>query len=433
MRQQNLDTSIHFACQSCGACCDQSWRTMIEPEKARALDAHDFSAFPQLAGKTFYHPSRDPKDQRFELAKGEGTRCLFLDADNLCIIHKELGPEAKPHMCRQFPYLPACTWVDDRVSVNFGCPAVQAQAGAPLTTQAAEIRAIVPRSKRDPNPQGPVPLDAKVLLTQAEGNALFDRALRIFADAPAHNVWTSFGELLAVLAGVREFKLASSAGESAELIGLLERDRPLPGAPDVPAVHAYASPMEAPMPSRFLFASTLFPDTLPADASPSAGVLRRLALVPKLMALSRLSGGYASRLLGRNVSIHDVLRHPIAETLPHDAAELLLRYFRSRLWQRLPAGTRLPVIAGVHQHIQDLNAIIFFARAEAQHTGAAELTEPLIRQALTRVEFHLANQTRLYDNTLRRWQRAQLQNAVMAFQSLRLMSLQRTAQPAGRA
>jgi hypothetical protein len=178
------------------------------------------------------------------------------------------------------------------------------------------------------------------------------------------------------------------------------------------------------MGARLLFAATLHPDTVPGDAGSGMGFFRRLTLIPKLLSLAKLSGGYASRLLGRNVSIDDVFRHPVAEALDPAATRLLLRTFRARLWQRLLTGTRLPVIAGVHQHIQDFNAIIFLARAEAQVTGATLLTEPLIRQALTRVEFHLANQARLYDRTLKNWMRSQLCDLGVAAHSLRLMALE---------
>ena len=42
---------------------------------------------------------------------------------------------------------------------------------------------------------------------------------------------------------------------------------------------------------------------------------------------------------------------------------------------------------------------------------------------MTRVEFHLTNQSRSFDQKLIGWFKAQLQDAAVAFQSLRLMSL----------
>ena len=150
MRLQVLDPQAKFACGSCTFCCDQPWHTYIEKDKAEALDLADFGDFPQLAGKTFYHKSAQADDGTYILAKGEGTRCLFLDTDGLCIIHKKLGAEAKPSMCRLFPYLPSATHVDDRISVNFGCPSVQNRKGPELCDQRGEIEAVIPPARQSP-------------------------------------------------------------------------------------------------------------------------------------------------------------------------------------------------------------------------------------------------------------------------------------------
>jgi len=428
MRRQILDDSVRFACQGCTACCDQPWRTLIEVDKAHALEAYDFGKYPQLAGRVFYHQPIDGREGFYELAKGEGTRCLFLDTDGLCIIHKELGPQAKPNMCRQFPLLPVTTPLEDRISASFGCPSVQESKGTPLTEQADEIAKTVRLSDKPVASDGVVPLDGSCHLTSVESDALFARALALFDPQGEGDVWQRFGELLALLVAVRDYKLSSSPdhADSDRLVQLLRSGEPLPNTPEVPEVRGWAQPERAPLPVRFLFAATMQPDTVPTDSAASTGLFKRLTLIPKLMALVGLSGGYASRLLGRNVSLGAVIRHEVSETLDTRTTHLLARYYRSRLWQRSMAGTRLSIMAGVHQHIHDLNAILFLARAEAQHQGLTQLTEPLVRQALTRVEFHLANQSRLYDQTLKGWLRAQLNDPALAFQSLRLMALKRS-------
>ncbi|MCZ6682842.1 MAG: hypothetical protein O7B26_06635, partial [Planctomycetota bacterium] len=185
----------------------------------------------------------------------------------------------------------------------------------------------------------------------------------------------------------------------------------------------------APMPIRFLFAATLYPDTVPADAGSRMGLFKKLSLVPKLMSLAQMSGSYASRVLGRNVAVREVLEHEVAPELEAEASALLLRYFRSRFWQRTMVGTRLPIVGGVHQHVQDLNAIIFLARAEAQASGERRLSAALVRRALTAVEFHLANQPRLHEQTLKGRLRSQLCDPELAMQSLRLMSPARAGSP----
>ncbi len=428
-REQLLDDSVNFSCTSCTACCDQPWRTVIDADRAHALDGHDWSAYPQLAGKALYSKATDNRQGYYDLPKAEGTRCLFLGSDNLCIIHKELGVEAKPHVCRQFPFLPAHTWTEDRVSVNYGCPAVHDGCDLSLAEQADEIAETVPLSNRPPNPEGPVVLDMNIKLTQAEGDALFDRALAIFADGRGGSVWARFGELLALLAAVKTYK-STSPDDADELIEQLVSGAELAGTPDVPRIMAWHDPALAPMPARFLFSATLYPDALPPDAAASMKFLKRLTLIPKLLALTTMTGVYPSRVLGRVVSVGKVMAYEVQPELTACAQQMLIRYFRSRLWQRLPAGTRLTVVAGVHQHIHDLYAIVFLAKAQAEHQGVTLLDEKLIRQALTHVEFHLANQKRLYEHTLKTWLKGRLGDLSLAFDSLKMMALERTPEPA---
>ena len=348
MRLQLLDESARFSCGSCTACCDQPWRTMIEADRAKALDRHDFSAYPELADKTLYHKPSNGSKGYFELAKGEGTRCLFLGSDGLCIIHKEMGPEAKPSMCRQFPFLPVHTSSDDRVSVNFGCSAVQENSGQLLSEQMDEISATVGVSKKPVDSEAPMPLARKCLLTRAEGDSLIDRILTLFDDRRAEDVWTAFAEVLDLLGTVQACKSQPGASdESGDLLSRLRSDEPLADAPTVSPVRAFRNPAEAPMPVRMLFAATLHPDTVAVDATSGTGFVQRLMQIPKLMTLATLSGGYASRLLGRNVSITQVLSHEVDAELDSDATALLLRYYRSRFWQRMMIGTKLPIVGGV--------------------------------------------------------------------------------------
>jgi len=124
------------------------------------------------------------------------------------------------------------------------------------------------------------------------------------------------------------------------------------------------------------------------------------------------------------------MAYETAQELDPPATLLLLRYCRSRVWQRYLCGTRLNIMAGVHQHIQDLHAIVFLARAEAAQQGVSQLTEPVIRKAMTLVEFHLSNQERLFNQAVKGWFRSQLQDPALALASLRLMALKRPPAPA---
>jgi hypothetical protein len=266
-----------------------------------------------------------------------------------------------------------------------------------LAEQAAEIAAVVTPADKPARPDVLVSLDGRQVVALDEYNAMLDRAARIFGEDREGSVWDRFAEVLMLL------------GQRA-------------GRKDPPPPAGFSRASAAPLPVRMLFAATLQPDIVPADLVGQMGLFGKLTLIPKLIALASLSGAYASRLLGRNVRVDEVIRHPIDPGLDAEATELLVRYFRSRLWARTLVGTRLSIVAGIHQHILDFNAIMFFARAEAQHAGASRLTPELIRRGLTLVEMHLANQPRLYDQVLKGWLRAQLNDLGTAWQSLRLVA-----------
>ena len=232
MRLRVLDQSTRFSCGSCTKCCDQPWGTLIETDKAAALDAHDFSAHPQLAGRKFYSKPYGTPDGYFVLAKGAGTRCIFLDADGLCIIHKEMGPEAKPHGCLKFPYIVSRTQRDDRISVDFACPAVQTNRGKPLAEQLDDIASVIPLSKKPADEAALIPLDPEVQLTQAEADALFDRLLETFADDFPGDIWRRFAVALTVIVGTRRYKQNVDLDDSGKtLINLLRTGARLPDMP----------------------------------------------------------------------------------------------------------------------------------------------------------------------------------------------------------
>ncbi len=425
VRLQVIDDSVNFSCGSCTACCNQPWRTLVEKDKVPAIEAHDFSAYPQLAGKTFYYDGKQVPAGYLELAKGEGNKCLFLDSDGLCIIHKELGEPAKPHMCRQFPLIPSRTPTDDRVSANYGCPAVQQRSGTPLTEQAGEIQNLIKLSTTPVDPEATVKLAGPIEVSMAESDALHERAMRIFALGHEGDLWQRFGELLATLMWVGKHKQEANGDDAAAMIEMLREDQPLPDMPEVPPIHAFDKVPDIPTSAKMLFTATLYPDTVPSGSMESMGFGQRLMLIPRLMSLATQNGAYASRLLACNISVRDVMRHDVGERLEDESTALLLRYFRSRFWQRTALSKNLSLVAGMHQHILDFNAVLFFARAQAHRESANSLTSRMIRHALQVVEFHLANQYRLYHTTLKKWLVGQLNNPQAALASLRMMALKK--------
>lgn len=420
VRLQVIDPQARFTCGGCTRCCTQPYTVIMEQAKADALLKHDFSAYPQLAGQVLFTRSKDAPAGYVVLPKQAGTtRCLFLADDGLCLIHKELGADAKPKNCLKYPFHVSPTYVDDRVSLDFGCPNVQQTTGRPLSAQGTDVVSVCPPSKIPVYRDAQVDLCAGLQLPHDAFESLMDRCEQVLTDDNGDSIWQRFTRILRCLQAVQRERRERPDGIAAWLASESAAVLNQPVAAPPP----HASPSAAPSPVRMMFAATLLRDVLPADATLNLSLVRRVLLLPKLMSLAKLTGRYDSKFLGREIDIDAMLRHPLEPDLDPAATALLQRYFRTRIWQRFIVGTRLSVVAGFHQHIQDLNAVLFLARALAHHQGAPRLTESLVAEGLSRVEFNIANQPRVFDQKSLTWFTGQLDNPVLALDSLRLMAL----------
>ncbi|MFO1096344.1 MAG: hypothetical protein U0992_24025 [Planctomycetaceae bacterium] len=420
VRLQVIDSQAKFSCGGCTRCCTQPYAVIMEQAKADALLKHDFSKYSQLAGKTLFTQSADAPAGYVVLPKQAGTtRCLFLADDGLCLIHKELGADAKPKNCLKYPFHVSPTYVDDRVSLDFGCPNVQNPAGRPLSAQGSDVVSVCPPSKIPVYRNARVDFCAGAQLPHAEFEVLMDRCEQAMTADNGDSIWQRFAKILGLMQGVQ----TELRERPDSLRTWFDSDsRKLLSQP-VTAPQPYATASAAPSPVRMMFAATLLRDVLPVDATLNLSLWRRVRLLPKLMSLAKLTGRYESKFLGREIDIDAMLRHPLQSDLDPASTALLQRYYRTRIWQRFIVGTRLSIVAGIHQHIQDLNAVLFLARAIACHQQSPRLTDAHVAEGLSRVEFNIANQPRVFDQKSLTWFTGQLDNPRLALDSLRLMAL----------
>jgi lysine-N-methylase len=86
------------------------------------------AAFPELAAKVQQvvkletEPTRTAKHFAHFVAEGEGAKCVFLDGDWLCSIHRKLGEQTLADPCSTFPRV--LNAVEERLelSATFACP-----------------------------------------------------------------------------------------------------------------------------------------------------------------------------------------------------------------------------------------------------------------------------------------------------------------------
>ncbi|MFW6023608.1 MAG: hypothetical protein ACOC9O_02570 [Myxococcota bacterium] len=65
--------------------------------------------------------TREPTQEIDVLTMGSDGRCLFL-TEGGCALHASLGPEAKPHSCRRFPFGLVATPNGGRITTEHRCP-----------------------------------------------------------------------------------------------------------------------------------------------------------------------------------------------------------------------------------------------------------------------------------------------------------------------
>jgi hypothetical protein len=141
MPDYEIPDDARFSCVQCSESC-RRWHVFLTPDEQQRIMGHDWAAeSPRLAGVKLYDevPSAAGRGRpAIRLAK-IGDACVFLEPDNLCLIHKLQGLEAKPGPCQQYPFHITSTPDGVSVALDFACTAVLADTGAPLAEQMDDV------------------------------------------------------------------------------------------------------------------------------------------------------------------------------------------------------------------------------------------------------------------------------------------------------
>ena len=150
-RRFEVPADLHFTCSRCGDCC-RGWDILLGPGEEERLAGLDWGGHADdLSGVEVSARVRGPGlEGRRRLARRADGRCVFLGAENECRLHAHFGDEAKPLMCRLYPF--GFHPLDDRVAVDvsFACRAVSRGEGAPVESRVPEWTRLL----RDAAPDG---------------------------------------------------------------------------------------------------------------------------------------------------------------------------------------------------------------------------------------------------------------------------------------
>ncbi|MBP7126709.1 YkgJ family cysteine cluster protein [Myxococcota bacterium] len=140
-----IDPRSRFTCSACGSCCqgvnvpfDRNALERLTPDRLEILQRElHFRNAPVLI------LDADEGNEVLPVCRNRFGACLFLE-DRLCGLHRRFGPEAKPLVCRMFPFDFVVAPDGITVSLQMECrdPRAVIQ-GEPLAAQEEEVRSLL--------------------------------------------------------------------------------------------------------------------------------------------------------------------------------------------------------------------------------------------------------------------------------------------------
>lgn len=116
--------------------------TRAEKERIERLEIPGFD----FGENSYFTPAK--KGRGIFFIKKRDNKCVFLDDDGLCAIHKKHGEEVKALACRLYPFH-VLNWRDGKISASFrfDCQAVSRNHGSPITKRKGVIKAFAKELK----------------------------------------------------------------------------------------------------------------------------------------------------------------------------------------------------------------------------------------------------------------------------------------------
>lgn len=177
---QVLPTVERWDCHQCGICCRGSIVPLSDEDLAR-LKAQKWEEHPDFQGTPVvvreHWLGRD-----YRLAHRDDGSCVFLTSDGLCRIHKELGFDAKPLVCRMFPLQVVPRNGVAMLTIRRACPSAAADEGRPVAEHLEFARKLARERGMTEEPVEAPPIKRGELRTWRMTRRLLDTLHRLLTD-----------------------------------------------------------------------------------------------------------------------------------------------------------------------------------------------------------------------------------------------------------
>ena len=111
---------------------------MITDEEKQRIEALDLANDPEVAPKPWFAPV-GWGSKSWTLKHRPDGGCVFLTAGNHCRLQERFGVQAKPFVCRLFPFILIPAGDHWRVGMRFSCPSAAANRGRPLASSEKDL------------------------------------------------------------------------------------------------------------------------------------------------------------------------------------------------------------------------------------------------------------------------------------------------------
>lgn len=133
----------NYDCVQCARSCNQGWRIHVDPHTEERIENSPVT-LRIVQEKGQQRPVEiDPKDGSKILARQSDGSCVFLNDEKLCSIHAQMGYQAKPVGCRQFPFQFTLTPDGVYVGISFFCTAAQQNVGRPIEVHEEDLHELL--------------------------------------------------------------------------------------------------------------------------------------------------------------------------------------------------------------------------------------------------------------------------------------------------